>query len=320
MIEHVIVMAASPGRKMEELTRTRPKAMLPILGKPIIGWVMDSYYKAGIRRFTVVVGEREGDVAGWLASSWYSDVKLTFALQGHQRGTASALFATRAFVDGPFIAASCDVILADEQIARLAGYFDSHPSDVGVLNLFYAPDQIMEGASVLLGPRGDVVYISEQSTGAHQDYMTALPVYGFTPTVLNYLDNVPVAERSGERALTSAIQVIIDDHCVVGAIETGWCLRLEEPGDLLTANTLLMARYEDSIVQSELPSTVKIIPPVHVDAGVKVGNGASLGPNVYLETGSIVGANAVLNDVAVLGAQIDPGQRVERQVIGEERP
>ncbi|MBN1428642.1 MAG: NTP transferase domain-containing protein [Anaerolineae bacterium] len=320
MIEHVIVMAASSGRKLESLTRTRPKAMLPLLGKPLVAWVMDSYYKAGIRRFTVVVGEREGDVAGWLTSNWYSDVKLSFALQGHQRGTASALFATRAFIDGPFIAASVDVILPDEQIARLAGYFDTHPSDIAVLNLFYAPDQIMEGAAVLLGPRGNVLYISEQPTGAHQDYMTALPVYGFTPRVLDYLDNVPVVGQSGKRVLPTAIQVIIDDQGVVGALEAGWCMRLNEPADLLKANTLLMSKYEESIVQSHLPESAEITPPVHIDPGVKIGNGVKLGPNVYLESGSTIGSNAVLQDVVVLGAEVDAGQRIERQVIGEDSP
>jgi NDP-sugar pyrophosphorylase family protein len=317
MIEHVIVMAASPGRKMEALTETRPKAMLPILGKPIVSWVMDSYYKAGIRRFTVVVGEREGDVAGWLTSNWHSDVKLSFALQGHQRGTASALFATRNFIDGPFIVASCDVILPDEQIGRLASYFDSHPSDIAALNLFYAPDQVMEGAAVLLGPRGDVLYISEQPTGAHQDYMTALPVYAFTPRVLDYLDNVPVVGQSGKRVLTAAIQVIIDDRGIVGALEAGWCIRLDEPEDLLTANTLLMAKYEESVVQSTIPETVEITPPVHIDPGVQIGNGVKLGPNVYLESGSIIGSNAKLSDVVVLGAEVDTGQKLERQVISE---
>lgn len=320
MIDHVIVMAASPGRRMEALTQTRPKAMLPILGKPIVGWVMDGYYKAGIRRFTVVVGEREGDVAGWLATHWYSDVTLKFAAQGHQRGTASALFATRSLIDGPFVAASCDVILSDEQIAQLSCYFEKRPSDVAALNLSHAPDQVMQGAAVLLDPRGNALYISELPTGAHQDYMTALPVYGFTPRVLDYLDKTPVAGQSGERALTAAIQMIIDDGGVVGALEVDWSIRLDAPDDLLTANTFLMAQYESPIVQSTIPESVEITPPIHIDPGVKVGGNAKIGPNVYLESGSIVGADAVLSDVVVLGAQIVVGQRIERQIVIEERP
>ena len=57
MIEHVLVMAAGRGQRMGNLTRTRPKALLPIMGRPMIVRVMDCFYEAGIRRFTVVVGE-----------------------------------------------------------------------------------------------------------------------------------------------------------------------------------------------------------------------------------------------------------------------
>ena len=57
--------------------------MLPILGRPMIGWVLENFYQTGIRDFTVVVGEYEGTVVEWLTTDWHSDVKLTFAPQGH---------------------------------------------------------------------------------------------------------------------------------------------------------------------------------------------------------------------------------------------
>ena len=88
---------------MESLTRTRPKAMLPILGKPLIAWVMEGLYRADIRNFTLVVGEHEGVVIEWLTSKWHQDVHFTFAPQGHRRGTASTLIAARGFIDQPFI-------------------------------------------------------------------------------------------------------------------------------------------------------------------------------------------------------------------------
>jgi bifunctional UDP-N-acetylglucosamine pyrophosphorylase/glucosamine-1-phosphate N-acetyltransferase len=178
----------------------------------------------------------------------------------------------------------------------------------------------MQGAAVLLDPRGNALYVSELPTGAHQDYMTALPVYGFTPRVLDYLDKMPVAEQSGERALTAAIQLIIDDGGVVGALESSWNIRLDEPDDLLTANAVLMAEYPSPVLQSAIPESVEITPPVHIDPGVKVGSGARIGPNVYLESGSIIGADATVSDAAVLGAQIGMGQHVEHQIIIEERP
>lgn len=319
VINHVIIMAAAPSRKMERLTGSRPAAMLPILGKPTIAWVMDGYYKAGIRRFTVVVGEREGSVAGWLSSNWHKDAKLNFAPQGPQRGTASTLYATRSLIDGPFLIASCDILLPEEHAEKLAAYFDTHPSDVAALNLFYAPDDVSSGANVLLDPRGNVVYISERPTGGHQDNMTALPLYAFTPAILDYLDRVPVVEQSGERALAAGIQLMIDDKKVVGALETGWRIRLNDPEDLLMANILLMANDSQPVLGSPVPSSAKVTPPVHIDPGVMIGQGVSLGPNVYVETGSIIGANANISESIILGVRVGAGQIISREVVNRER-
>ncbi len=319
MIDHVIVMAATPSRGMEPLTRTRPKAMLPLLGKPMIARVMDGYYSAGIRRFTVVVGEKEGDLAAWLSSEWRKDVRLQFAMQGFERGTASTLFATRASIDGPFIIAPCDILVPEEHVHHLTRYFDTHPSDSAALSLFYAPDDKGEEASVFLDPRGNVMYISETPTFAHQDYMTALPVYAFTQKVLGYLDRVPIKEDSGERVLATAIQMMIDDGGVVGAVEIGWRIRLSDPEDLLTATILLMARQQEPVLNSPLPGTVKITPPVVVDAGVVVNSDVELGPNVYLEKGTVIGSGAHLSETVVLARRIAAGKVIEKEVVYQDR-
>jgi NDP-sugar pyrophosphorylase family protein len=293
--------------------------MLPLLGKPLIARIMDSFYRAGIRRFTVVVGENEGSVAAWLSSKWYPDVRLTFAPQGHQRGTASTLFAARKFIDGPFVIVSCDNLISEEHAVQICTYFETHARDVAVLSLFYAPDEIGQGAGVLLDPRGHVMYISEQPTGAHQDYMTVLSVYGFTPTVLEYLDRVPLMDQSGERVLATAIQMMIDDQHTVGAVEASHRVRLETPDDLRKANMRLLAELKTPSLLSEIPSSVRVFPPVHVDPGVIVGKDAVLGPNVYIESGSIIGAGASLRDTLILGVRISAGQQIAAEIVYEDR-
>jgi mannose-1-phosphate guanylyltransferase len=319
IIEHVIVMAASPGRDMESLTRTRPKAMLPIVGKPMIVRVMNSFYKAGIRRFTVVVGEREGSVAEWLSSKWHPDAQLAFAPQGHRRGTASTLFATRSLIDGPFIIASCDTLVPEEHVTRLCQYFEKYPVDATALSLYYAPEQVTGVVSVLLDPRGRVIYISEKKAGGHQAHMTALPIYGFTPKVLDYLDRVPVVEESGERPLTTAIQMMIDDRLPVGAIEAAWAFYLDTPDALMRASRHFLSQLKMPSLLSDVPTSVEITPPVHIDPGVIVGERARIGPNVYLETGSVIGYEAVLKDALVLGRQVGSKQKIEAEIVDKDR-
>lgn len=319
MIDHAIVMAASPGRKMEQLTRTRPKAMLPILGNPLIARVMEPLYQAGLRRFTIVMGEREGDIATWLHEHWHKDVSLGFALQGHQRGTASTLFATRHLIDGPVIITSCDVLLQPGHIAGLRSYFEVRSVDVAALSLFTAPDEAAEVAGVLLDPRGQVFFISEKPMGAHQDHRVALPIYAFTPRVLEYLDRVPLDKISGERVLSAAIQLMIDDGGLVGALEAPWRLRLDAPDDLRAANVHFLSQSGQSVIESKLPDSVRIIDPVYIESAVSVGMNAVIGPNTYIESRSVIGAGTHIHGSVVLGQTVGANLHIEAELIDKER-
>jgi phosphoenolpyruvate phosphomutase len=61
-----VVLAATRGRGLEAVTTDRPKVMLPIAGKPLLRWLVDSFKKAGINDITVVGGYRADaiDTAG----------------------------------------------------------------------------------------------------------------------------------------------------------------------------------------------------------------------------------------------------------------
>jgi phosphoenolpyruvate phosphomutase len=61
-----VVLAASRGSGLEAITMDRPKVMLPIAGKPLLRWLIDSFKKEHIDDITVVGGYRADaiDAAG----------------------------------------------------------------------------------------------------------------------------------------------------------------------------------------------------------------------------------------------------------------
>ena len=63
---HAIVLAASRGNALQDLTRDRPKVMLSIAGKPLLRRLVDEFKNQGINRITVVAGYKAEtiDVAG----------------------------------------------------------------------------------------------------------------------------------------------------------------------------------------------------------------------------------------------------------------
>jgi bifunctional UDP-N-acetylglucosamine pyrophosphorylase/glucosamine-1-phosphate N-acetyltransferase/UDP-N-acetylglucosamine pyrophosphorylase len=79
-----IVLAAGKGTRMKS---ELPKVLFPVLGRPMIHWVLDALQVAGVERKIVVVGYRDDLVRSELAGR----TGVEFVLQSQQLGTGHAV-------------------------------------------------------------------------------------------------------------------------------------------------------------------------------------------------------------------------------------
>jgi bifunctional UDP-N-acetylglucosamine pyrophosphorylase/glucosamine-1-phosphate N-acetyltransferase/UDP-N-acetylglucosamine pyrophosphorylase len=79
-----IVLAAGKGTRMKS---DLPKVLFPVLGRPMIHWVIDALEKAGVERVLVVVGYR----ADLVRDALKDRKNVEFALQEQQLGTGHAV-------------------------------------------------------------------------------------------------------------------------------------------------------------------------------------------------------------------------------------
>src|SRR3954471_22368701 len=85
MIDAVaVVLAAGMGTRMKS---DLPKVLVPMLGRPMIEFVLDALAAANIQRVVVVVGYRADDVKQLLAGR----PGIEFALQAERLGTGHAV-------------------------------------------------------------------------------------------------------------------------------------------------------------------------------------------------------------------------------------
>ncbi|MDP6460040.1 MAG: sugar phosphate nucleotidyltransferase, partial [Candidatus Hydrothermarchaeota archaeon] len=57
-----VILAAGKGTRLEPLTNTMPKCMLPLAGKPILEHIVLAMRGAGITDIVMVVGYRSEDI------------------------------------------------------------------------------------------------------------------------------------------------------------------------------------------------------------------------------------------------------------------
>lgn len=314
MIQQAVILAAGRGTRLGHLTKDRPKSMLPVLGRPIVARVMDRMREAGIRRFIVVIGEHEGAVASYLSGFWHPDVEVKFALQPVATGTVDALTLAAPHIDGPFLLSAVDNLTSLEHVKALIERFSSPPEQIATLSLLPAtPEQIRKSSDVVL--EGDQVVAIEEKPAEPRGSLASIMLYAFSKKILEYLPGVPVSSR-GEREIVSAIQASISDAHYVGYVTTHWRLHLTREPDLLTINKYYLDEGRDAHILSEIPTSVRITPPVRIDPRVSVGQDVQLGPHVYLESGTTVGRGAALENVVVLnGAVVPANERCYNQII-----
>ena len=305
----VIFASGRPGH-LSQLTRDRPKAMLPVLGKPIIIRVMDRLREAGIREFIVVVGENDGAVASYLNTGWVPDAKVQIVLQPVQRGSTGGLASAKNYITGPFLLAACDQLVSTEHIAALMERFTEQQAEL-ILSLISS-----EGASPTLPivtVEGDEVRTISTTATQGRGSLSAFMLYACSQQILNYAG---VASHEDDE-LAPAIQAMLASGARVGYVTTDWHMQLSNEIDLLTMNKRVLREGRDTHILSELPASVHVTPPVRIDPQVSIGANAKLGPNVYLESGAHIGQGAVIWDSVILSnASVADDALIHDQIVG----
>jgi bifunctional UDP-N-acetylglucosamine pyrophosphorylase / glucosamine-1-phosphate N-acetyltransferase len=115
-----VVLAAGMGTRMKS---DLPKVLFPVLGRPMIEFVLDALESAGIARTIIVVGYRAEDVKQALASRQHVE----FALQAERLGTGHAVKMAQPLLvchTGPVVVVAGDSpLIQANSLRRLLAHF-----------------------------------------------------------------------------------------------------------------------------------------------------------------------------------------------------
>jgi 1L-myo-inositol 1-phosphate cytidylyltransferase/CDP-L-myo-inositol myo-inositolphosphotransferase len=115
-----VVLAAGDGGRLGAYTERLPKALVPVAGRPIIQYTLESLAEAGVDEAVVVTGHRERQLLAALFEA-PGVPRLRFVSNPEfRRGASFSLQAARPAVDGErFLLVMADHLLSVEAIRRL---------------------------------------------------------------------------------------------------------------------------------------------------------------------------------------------------------
>ncbi|MGD9048998.1 MAG: sugar phosphate nucleotidyltransferase [Anaerolineae bacterium] len=314
-----VILAAGWGKRLRPITLRRSKAMAPVLGKPIVERVMEGLVAQGVDDFVVVASPDDRKLAHHFEQASELQARVRIVHQRKRLGMAHALNCAAPLIGGNFVLSACDNLVATDQIERLMAAWQQSPRPSALLTLMpVEPEQVSKGAVVDMEGRWITRIVEKPRPEEAISNIYSLPLYCFTPRILDYLSQVPRSPR-GEYELQDAIQMLIEGEGRVSGVIIPGRLTLTEPQDLLTINQHYLENSMPPIhfAPRALGQHTHLIPPLHVNGDTVIGRNCTIGPNAYVEEGCRIGRGVTLRNAVVLGGtEVPDGATIRDRVVG----
>lgn len=295
----VIIPLAGKGTRLRPHTHVTPKPMLKVAGRPVIDWVMDRLKGLQIDELIFITGHLKEQVEAYARAHYRTPSR--FIEQQVQDGTAGAVNLARPFVTGPVMIIFVDTVF--EADLSFAARSDAD----GIIWAKEVEDYQRFGV-VVTDADGYMTKIVEKPT---------TPISKLANIGLYYIKDVDALWRGidhvlqapankGEYFLTDAFQHMIDHGRKILTAEVGGWYDCGQLGTILETNGVLLAHGAAS--HPPLRDDVILIEPVLVQNGCTLER-CTIGPNVTLETGTVVRDSTIAN--AIIGARC----LIERSVL-----
>jgi len=127
----VVIMAGGLGSRLSELTRERPKPMLPVGGRPVLETIVSRFVTQGFSRIWLAVNYRAEVIEAHFGDGRAFGADIRYLKEDKRLGTAGALSLLPPEIDQPVIVSNADLV-ANLDYPELV---DAHTSSAAVATM-----------------------------------------------------------------------------------------------------------------------------------------------------------------------------------------
>jgi NDP-sugar pyrophosphorylase family protein len=319
-----MVLAAGVGSRLDPLTRTTPKPMVPIVNKPVIGHIIELLRTHGFHEIIINLHYLGDQIKEYLGNGSRFDVQITYSEEERLWGDAGSIKRVEKFFDDTFLVIGGDD-LADMDLTRLVKtHRDKRALSTIALSLVDDPS---EYGIVLLNERGRITRFLEKPKGEVIFSNTAnTGVYIFEPEVLELIP------RGTHYMLGNTLFPLLlsQKKPIYGHLTSSYWRDVGNLDEYRQAhydclegrvNIKIPLKQQRKFVWMgdgvEIDPTAEIGYPVAIGHHCHVGPGARILENTVLGDHCVVQANAVLRQSILWdGATVGEQTILERCVVG----
>ncbi|MFN0275100.1 MAG: sugar phosphate nucleotidyltransferase [Chitinophagales bacterium] len=298
-----IIPVAGVGTRLRPHTYSQPKPLIPVAGKPILGFILDRLILAGFNEFVLVIGYLGEKIEEFVTNN-YPNVVTHFVVQQTREGLGHAIYLCKDYfrIDEPLFIALGDTIFEADiesvlqmKTSALGLKKVDDPRDFGVaetdeeFNIL----KVVEKPSI---PKSNLALVGLYRIIESEKLFDALEK--------NMFEGM---RTKGEFHLTDAIMQLINEGIPFSGFKVQNWYDCGKKEILLETNAILLKKLQVSGKGKSFENTI-IIDPVSIASGCEIKH-SIIGPNVTLGENtqvnyaiirdSIIGNYATIEDVVL---------------------
>jgi NDP-sugar pyrophosphorylase family protein len=132
-----VILAGGLATRMQPLTRSIPKSMLEVAGRPFVAWQLDRIAASGLDHAVLCIGHLGSTIRDFVGDGSAFGMSVSYSDEGEDLlGTAGALRHALPLLDDAFLVTYGDSYLPFDYSAPLRD-LDAHPEALGTLGVFH---------------------------------------------------------------------------------------------------------------------------------------------------------------------------------------
>ncbi|HKL77457.1 MAG TPA: sugar phosphate nucleotidyltransferase [Gammaproteobacteria bacterium] len=301
-----VIMAGGQGSRLRPLTEGVPKPMIPVLGRPMMEYILEAVRDAGISEILVTLHYRPNLIRDYFGDGSDWGVHLEYAIEEHPLGTAGSVKNGAHFLDEPFLIVSGDALM-DYDLRALA---DFHQEAGSLVTFCLARVQDpTEFGIVVTDNEGHVQRFQEKPAPSEVFTDTVnTGIYVMDPRVL---EDVP-ADTEFDFSHDLFPTLLDRGERLMGHVARGYW------SDIGNVDQLAQATWDmlEGLVDLPVPGE-EIRPRIFVEGTAHIEEGCSLQGPAWIGRDAILRSGAVVGPYAVIGrhSEVDAGARVRRSIL-----
>ncbi|MFQ5612095.1 MAG: sugar phosphate nucleotidyltransferase [Anaerolineae bacterium] len=301
-----VVMAGGSGSRLRPLTIERPKPMVPVVNKPILGHILDVLKRHGIHEVIITVQFLANMVQDYFGDGRSLDMDLVYSVEEEPLGTAGSVKNAQYLLDDTFLVISGDA-LTNFNLSDIIQYHRKQKAKATVT--LYRVKNPLEYGVIITNSEGHITkFLEKPSWGQVISDTVNTGIYVLEPEVLDLFEaNVPY-DFSGD---LFPLMLERNDR-IVGWVADGYWCDIGNISEYRRALTdLLEGKIQEIDLGHHIGGGIWTGEDVDIAPGARLFGPIYLGNSVKIKSGVVIHGPTVIRDYTV----VDDRAQIDRSII-----